>query len=211
MSRSQFHIHSRAYLGRALSRLSEQTTEGLFYAALELRCGIEARIDEYAAANKYVSLKKAKNWKVVPKFKELERVSSANVKCAYIGLKMPGELENKHLYFTPVSADLTSYVKRLGNCLHAQTAPPDAMQLREWMETIAHELRVACSGTLLTPPLMTSEKSPKIEMNVEFRTESEAQEWYAAIKDFDNINVHVEYLDSPPEYYLRLMDEMLSH
>lgn len=210
MSRTQYHIHSRAYLGRAFSRLSEQTTEGLFYAAFELRCGIEARIDEYATANKYVSQKKAKGWRVAPKFKELERVRTANVRTAYVGIMPPGETATKDLYFTPVNSDVRNYAKRLGDFLHAQTTLPDAVQLRAWLETIAHELRIACSGTLLVPPLMKNENPPEIEMNVEFRTESEAREWHASIKDFENITVRVEYLDSPPENYLRLMDEMLS-
>jgi hypothetical protein len=46
-------------------------------------------------------------------------------------------------------------------------------------------------------------------MNVEFRTESEAQNWYSPLADFENITVTVEYLDHPPKEYLCEMDKVI--
>ena len=43
----EYGFKSRDYLKRAKARLNEDKGESLFYAALELRCGIEARLHEY--------------------------------------------------------------------------------------------------------------------------------------------------------------------
>ena len=47
MEHSQYKITSRDYLSRARICLDEGSNRFLFYAAFELRCGIEARMREY--------------------------------------------------------------------------------------------------------------------------------------------------------------------
>ncbi len=46
----KYGTHSRGYLARARQRLDEGSFESLFYAAFELRCGIEARLQQYEEA-----------------------------------------------------------------------------------------------------------------------------------------------------------------
>lgn len=45
----EYSIRPRSYLRRARARLDEPQPESLFYAALELRCGLEMRLKEYLA------------------------------------------------------------------------------------------------------------------------------------------------------------------
>jgi hypothetical protein len=47
-----YGIHARDYLTRARLRLDEQSPAGLFYAAFELRCGIESRLRQYIEAQR---------------------------------------------------------------------------------------------------------------------------------------------------------------
>jgi hypothetical protein len=50
-----YGIHSRSYLKRARQRLDEGYPESLFYAAFELRCGVESRMKEYLDAQDHIS------------------------------------------------------------------------------------------------------------------------------------------------------------
>ena len=59
-----YGVHSESYLERARKRLDEGTLEGLFYAALELRCGVEARLHQYLEAYKRIALKKKRKWRI---------------------------------------------------------------------------------------------------------------------------------------------------
>ena len=51
----EYAIGSRDYLARARRRSSEGSAEALFYAALEVRSGVEARMQEYLEAQQHVS------------------------------------------------------------------------------------------------------------------------------------------------------------
>ena len=50
-----YRIHSRDYLQRARKRLDSGTPDALFHAAFELRCGIEARMQQYLEAQEHIS------------------------------------------------------------------------------------------------------------------------------------------------------------
>ncbi len=72
-----YKISSRDYLKRAKKRLDEGSLESLFYASFELRCGVEARMQEYLAAQKDVSKKKKHGWKIPKSAKSLENIDIA--------------------------------------------------------------------------------------------------------------------------------------
>lgn len=58
----EYSVNSKAYLNRARRQLDENTKEALFYAAFELRCGIESRLLQYWEANKHIHLMKKAGW-----------------------------------------------------------------------------------------------------------------------------------------------------
>lgn len=65
MESREYGVGSRDYLRRAKDLLAQGTPAALFHAAFELRCGIEARLQEYRdAATKVAKLKKRYNPKV---------------------------------------------------------------------------------------------------------------------------------------------------
>ena len=66
-------MSSRDYAARARARLDEDSHASLFYAAFELRCGIEARLQEYLHAQRDVSKKAKKGWRPAVLGQQLER------------------------------------------------------------------------------------------------------------------------------------------
>jgi len=63
-SSKTYGFASDAYLQRARSQLDSGTCEGLFYAAYELRCGIEARMREYLDGHDHISKGQKEEWKL---------------------------------------------------------------------------------------------------------------------------------------------------
>ena len=62
MNSISYGMTARHYLERARARLDENTSEGLFCAAFELRCGVESRMREYLRAQEAVSEGKKNGW-----------------------------------------------------------------------------------------------------------------------------------------------------
>lgn len=110
-----YSVSSRAYLTRANRRLRDQTHEALFYAALELRCCVEARQEEYATALEFLKTK-VKPWKIGKTAMTLEGVFESK-KIAHITLSFDGS-QQFDLYYTPVSKKLYGAAERLGSLLH---------------------------------------------------------------------------------------------
>ena len=67
-----YSVTSHAYLERMKARMNEGTDEALFYAALELRCGVEARMREYVEAIDGIPESEKKQWHVAKLGRSLE-------------------------------------------------------------------------------------------------------------------------------------------
>lgn len=67
-----YGISSRAYLARAKDCLGKHDPKFLFYAAFEVRCGIEARMEEYLEVHEHISKKKRRGWRVAELAKNIE-------------------------------------------------------------------------------------------------------------------------------------------
>ncbi len=60
-----YEISSRDYLRRARECVREDSVSSLFYAALEVRSGIEARMQEYLEVWDHIAKKKKRGWRIV--------------------------------------------------------------------------------------------------------------------------------------------------
>jgi len=69
-----YEIDSRSYLKRAEERIEDGSLHGLFYAAFELRCGIESRMQQYLDVQEHISKQKKKGWKIAKLAKNIENV-----------------------------------------------------------------------------------------------------------------------------------------
>lgn len=174
-----YHISARAFLNRASAHLSkyenEECVESFFYAALELRFGIEARLNDYLKAALQTIGKDSKDIKDYVASKLLKRLISIDPEAdSFSRLRITcEESENSTtLCFTPVSQRLASIHGQLGEFLHykffnnnkhwfckkplgkiSDKSISDYVPLiKEGLE----ELKVATSGSLLSNPRFTA-------------------------------------------------------
>jgi len=167
-----YHISSRDYLKRARSRLADGTQKAIFYAALELRCGIEARLSQYLEVWEHISEKKKKGWRIADLGRNVEdafKVGNKIVRWAVYDVHSDQLIIC--LYYTPVTDKLKKAGEKLGNHLHSMKKYRSSteqfwIRLRNELEDIYSQLAVANKGTLLGPPLMKSGNVP-VAFNLE--------------------------------------------
>jgi len=154
-----YSTKSTAYLARAREMLDVKDNKTLFYAAFELRCGIEARLKEYFDAQAETTKRRRSGWQIDKLVKQVESVFKLNNK----GLKIvvfdaDTEASIATVLYTPVTPQLQKMGERLGDYLHSQNHErPDTgcfwIEMRKRLEMTYQELGFATSGILLAPPL----------------------------------------------------------
>src|ERR1017187_4197834 len=146
-----------AYLRRANARLAEGSQESLFYAAFELRCGIETRLQDYLDAQDGISKQKKEGWRIMNAGKELERVFNLGDKIIEVTIfDKESEQSRFALYYTPVSERLRKNGARLGEISHAMKVEredddPWWKETRLFLYQISDDLALSIRGTLLGP------------------------------------------------------------
>src|SRR5947209_18770546 len=108
------------YINRAEARLDEARIESLFYAALELRCGIEARLKEYFDAQARTTKKKREGWQISKLAKQVESAfKSPNQVLRLIVFDTETNQVLSTALYTPVTRKLQKLGEQLGDYLHA--------------------------------------------------------------------------------------------
>jgi hypothetical protein len=147
--------------------------ESLFYAALELRTGIEARLFEYLDAStknrkKFCDL--TKEYIATKLLKKLSAMDANSEKHATILLGKDRQNLQCVLEYTPVTKQLASYHGMLGEILHFKFFKNNRewylnsrlfekykvrslLDYRDFIEQIAQELEAATRGDLLKHPV----------------------------------------------------------
>jgi len=160
-----YGISNRDYLQRARERLDEGTAEGITYAALELRCGIESRLAMYLAAQTESDDLRKHGWKVAAGGKELERRFKLGEKTIHVKvLRKDDEALIDDWFYTPVTRKLRHLHGQLGNYLHASAHyrvlnDKELPQSREFMEIVYGAFEKAARGNLMSVPLMNPENN----------------------------------------------------
>lgn len=167
-------------MARAKSCLKNNSVVFLFYAAFEIRCGVEARMQEYLEAQEHISKKKRQGWQVTKLARNIDNVFRLGEKDAVLRIrhKDTKQVEFEARY-TPVKASLRERVEKLGNYLHSAKkyhAPDDKFwdKLRADVEKAVEELERATTGRLLGPLLLHPNKK-HVDMKLELPTESEQE------------------------------------
>jgi len=200
-----YHTSSYDYLERAQERFAEGSHQALFYAALELCCGIEQRMREYLSVQKQISTKIQKGWRITHLGKDLNRVFKARNKV--IEFTIIDETKGDPiiiLYYTPVTSALQNVGEKLGNYLHAMREyQPDES---EWWQDFKWLLKRgikglegATKGNLMGIPLI-SPKTNELTMHTQFeRNDSLFEKLSSVLKETQQMNFRVRYLD--PEVF----------
>ena len=178
-------LHARDYLARARARLASASPENLFYAAFELRCGIEARLQQYLEAQRETTGRIKQGWRIAKLSRRLERHFRTGDQVVRIAMREPDGRVFYELVYTPVTARLQKMGERLGSLLHAQTKcrpPTDKWwsETRQFLESVVEELEKAVRGNLLGAPLWNPRTKRVFTVSEPFPNES-PQEHKAAI------------------------------
>lgn len=198
-----YFVGPESYLRRARQRLDEARHDSLFYAAFELRCGIEARMHECLEAQADVSRKKKHGWKIAVLGKEIERAFRTGDRVVEITLDGLDGRPPIVLYYTPVTSKLRGMAERLGGLLHAMKSYKDDgdewwNETRNYLEGVYDELRDATSGTVLAPPLLW--KKTRITMQIKAR-DSDPNGGITGLGEVGGrLSIRVRYLDRLPSH-----------
>jgi hypothetical protein len=110
---------SFGYLRQARLRLADETNEALFYAAFELRCGIEAKLQEHLDVLDDLAKHKKQGWKIKQAGHEIEKAFATGHKVIEYRIVGEGEKFSFSLFYTPVTPRTQKAAERLGELLHA--------------------------------------------------------------------------------------------
>jgi len=157
------------------------------YAALELRFGIEARLQELLEAQRHISEKKKKGWQIAKLSKNLKKAFRGGDRVTEIEITDPQSGESlAKFFYTPVSPKLEKMGQKLGDLLHAMKKvrnddDPWWEKTRRYLEQIADELARATAGTLLGPPLR-KKGSDRVDLTTEIVDGTDAHESIRVLK-----------------------------
>ena len=158
-----YEISSHGYAQRARSRLDEGTNEALFYAAFELRAGVQTRLNQYLENQDNISRKAKEGYRIEPLAKMVEKAFRTGNKVIKVTMRPDDEEAVPDVfYFTPVSPSLKKKAEKLGNYLHAMQRlrtdnDPWWKTTRRFLEETYAELVEANRGELVGPPLRNRE------------------------------------------------------
>ena len=173
-----FNISSRSFLSRARQHLAcfeeDESVENFFYAALQLRFGIEARLNEYlkpALKSIGKESKQISDYVATKLLKRLIAIDPDADRQSTLRITSEQDGHSVKMQFTPVSKRLASIHGQLGELLHYKffinnehwmirkpfggnphRSLPDFLPL---LKAGINELQQATSGTLLGSPQFT--------------------------------------------------------
>jgi len=148
------------FLQRAHRRLTSEEPHELLYAALELRLGIEARLDEHKQGMENISKKLSKGWELAFVSRQIRKVFSQTDMAYSFELELDDGLPPIGFLYTPVSSRLVKIGARLGELLHFRKIPHHPGELwwnasRQLIVEGLQHLAIASVGELLAPPLVS--------------------------------------------------------
>jgi len=201
----RFGTHPTHYLARAKTALAKDDREYYFYAALEIRTGIESRMKDYLQVATNISKASKKGWEIAKLAKEIESAFRTGKKISQLLFVEPGT--NRILaefYYSPVSARAQKIAQQLGDYLHSGIRKH--VDSSDWwsdfktlLENGIAELEDSTLGNLMGAP-MYKYATGEFKLIIEPMTDDS--------KKFLNdlscgkivAEIHMHYLDSMPAF-----------
>lgn len=161
----EYKISAKAYLERAKSKLNSGLLEDLFYCAFNLRCGIEARMQEYLDPHEHIPKAKKKNWQLGNLSKACEQYFATNQQIQKVVMTAPNGKQNV-FYYIPLSKELISCGNKLGNYMHnlKEYKGIESSYWRDFkklLEETYEKLDFCCKGSLLGAGIVDSSRKVK--------------------------------------------------
>jgi len=202
MSDTDYQCGSRDYLKRARQLLDDGNLESLFYAALELRSGIEARLREYLEVAEDISEKRKQGWRIVKLGKDIEKAFKLGDKIVQLIFYADGG-KTASIYHTPVRLKLRKQAQQLGDYLHAMKKyrkqdDPWWKSFKSLLDETYNGLDFATKGTLLGP-LVVRPDGKSVKIHHELKIDSLADEMMLGMgQSKNNIKMDLNYLEVLP-------------
>lgn len=177
-----YRTSSRDYLFRARSFFNVAgPAEHIFYAAYELRCGIEVRFKEYLSVQQDIPKKLKKGWRIAHLARGVKEYVPDSEHIMRLYVKAEATNSSAVLLYTPVSKHLQSYGGQLGELLHY--IPYKEHKNEGWWEIAKKlvgetyvELFKANIGVLLGPFLVKND-GEGLEVRLQFGDEKVSREY----------------------------------
>lgn len=146
---------SAGYLDRAEKLLLQPDASSLVYAAFELRCGVEARMQEYASHSNTISKRQSNDWRIRHLARTIDSAFRLGDTMLILSVNLKSGGVARFLY-APVSSRLQKIAERCGDYLHARQVQDEQTQerwdeLREMLIEGCGLLSFSCSGELVQP------------------------------------------------------------
>lgn len=148
-------VSARSYLERAKDLRKAKDPASLIYAALELRCGVEARLKEHRRVAPRISKRDEKEWEIGTLGRIVQRAFGLKDEMLLIVVSMEDGRQCTFMY-APVSSRLQAIGKQCGRYLHALN-PEHVTAADFWAELdglLAEGcalLELACQSEVLRP------------------------------------------------------------
>lgn len=188
-----YGISARAYLERAKKRFSEKSEDSLIYAVLELRCAIEARLQEILDPHDHIPKKAKKTYKIENLSKTVaNKLCNENTGSQIIIRKGKDHFT---LRYIPVSSSLRKFAQNAGDYLHAAKRPYNKetwKKLRTEVESAIKKLEENLQGNLLGPALIN--KDGHGVLNIELIDDDQVLPAFAKDKN-SAITISVDYFE----------------
>lgn len=197
-----YSIASSDYLERAKVLLDEGTEASLIYAALELRCGVEARLKEYIENIDHIPKNQKKDWAVAKLGRSIETAYRTGDKIMIFTIQFPEDGEQLQLMYTPVTKRLQELANRFGDYLHTPREESVVttiwwQQLRDLLQEAYPLLMLANGGDLIGLPLI---HRPTKRMNVRavFKDEDPRRKLLTRMTQGATHKITINYIDPVP-------------
>jgi hypothetical protein len=172
-------VSAVSYLARAKQLLKSADKASLMYAALELRCGVEARLKEHAAVAVGISKTQMGHYEIRKLSKTVQEAFGLGDRFLLVFLQLVDGRIGQFTY-APVTTQLQNIAARLGEYLHA-VPHEKAVAVGFWTElqSMLTEgcglLELACSSEVLRPTFnhglhfCLSPGDPRIEIVMDYQ------------------------------------------
>lgn len=202
-----YRVNDRAYLARCREQLLTGTKQGIFYAAFELKCAVEARLAEYLEHLDSRGGKRVHPFKIGENARTIQRL-----KIGEVIVKMTYRPEDQDIeipfYHTPVPESLKKFAEAtIDGMRHAQTVyrKPDDPWWGETRQKLIENYRlawIASRGTVPIPPMYDWSKvgseSVPLANSIVFLYPDGVDDNIKYFKENSTMDLSVEYLENPP-------------
>jgi len=157
-------IDAENCIRRARILLKQDKEMSLVYAALELRLGIECRLQQYLEPHGHIPKRCRETYRLNKLNRTILNYLKINDKIVKVTVRHKKLKKPMILYYTPVRPKLVDIGGKLGDYLHCPISSIE--NLRKLLTKGIEELSLSSMGTLMGPPLGKVENGKPKTMNI---------------------------------------------